>query len=117
MLLDQGFLAGLGNYLRAEVLNAAGLHPLRKPADCSERQLHKLARIIIKLTLRSYRTQGVINPPSLVKRLKAEGKTLKQDYRFAIYNRAGQACYLCGRAIDCSNAGGRKMYFCPNCQV
>ncbi|MDH3761333.1 MAG: endonuclease VIII [Gammaproteobacteria bacterium] len=117
LLLDQGFLAGLGNYLRAEVLNAAGLHPLRKPADCSERQLHKLARIIIKLTLRSYRTQGVINPPSLVKRLKAEGKTLKQDYRFAIYNRAGQACYLCGHAIDCSNAGGRKMYFCPNCQV
>lgn len=117
LLLDQGFLAGLGNYLRAEVLHAAGLHPLRKPADCSDRQLQKLARNIINLTLRSYRKQGVINPPSLVKRLKAEGKTHKQDYRFAIYNRAGQPCYLCGHAIDCSNAGGRKMYFCPNCQL
>jgi endonuclease-8 len=49
LLLDQGFLAGLGNYLRAEVLHAAGLHPLRKPADCSDRQLQKLARNIIKL--------------------------------------------------------------------
>ncbi len=117
LLLDQKFLAGLGNYLRAEILIVAGLHPTRKPADCSNRQLLKLARTIIKLTLRSYRTQGVINSPSLVRRLRAEGKTQKQKHRFSAYDRAGQPCYFCGQQIACSNAGGRKMYFCPYCQV
>lgn len=117
LLLDQKFLAGLGNYLRAEILIVAGLHPTRKPVDCSNRQLLKLARTIIKLTLRSYRTQGIINPPGLVGRLKAEGKTRKQEHRFSTYGRAGQPCYFCGHEIECSNAGGRKMYFCPYCQV
>ncbi len=117
LLLDQKFLAGLGNYLRAEILTHAGLHPMRKPADCSEKQLLKLAKTIIRLTHRSYRTHGIINPPSLVKRLRAEGKTNREDYRFNTYNRAGQPCYFCGQQIVFSNAGGRKMYFCPSCQV
>lgn len=116
LLLDQRFLAGLGNYLRAEILTSARLHPLTKPSDCSERQLLKLARIIINLTRRSYRTGGVINPPGLVKKLKAEGKTGKEDHRFSTYNREGQTCYFCGHEIESSNAGGRKMYFCPICQ-
>lgn len=117
LLLDQKFLAGLGNYLRAEVLTHAGLHPLRRPADCSEGQLLKLAKTIIRLTHRSYRTRGIINPPALVKRLQAEGKTNREDYRFNSYNRAGQPCYFCGHEIVFSSAGGRKMYFCPSCQV
>ena len=117
LLLDQKFLAGLGNYLRAEILTHAGLHPMRKPADCSEQQLLKLAKTIIRLTQRSYRTRGIINPPALVMRLQAEGKTDREDYRFNTYNRAGQPCYFCGQQIVFSNAGGRKMYFCPSCQM
>lgn len=117
LLLDQRFLAGLGNYLRAEILTTARLHPLTKPANCSTRQLLKLARIIIRLTRRSYRTGGIINPPGLVKKLKAEGKTGKEDYRFNTYNRENQPCYFCGHEIESSNAGGRKMYFCPFCQA
>lgn len=117
LLLDQGFLAGLGNYLRAEILTVAGLHPACKPADCNSRQLMKLAKTIIGLTRRSYRTGGIINPPALVKRLRAQGKTDREDYRFNSYNRAGQPCYFCGCEITCSNAGGRKMYFCPRCQA
>ena len=116
LLLDQRFLAGLGNYLRAEILASARLHPLTKPSDCSERQLLKLARVIINLTRRSYRTGGVINPPALVNKLKAQGKTGKEDYRFSTYNRESQPCYFCGHEIESSNAGGRKMYFCPFCQ-
>ena len=116
LLLDQGFLAGLGNYLRAEVLTVAGLHPLRRPSDCNTAQLRKLARSIIQLTQRSYRTRGIVNPPSLVKRLRAQGKNRREEYRFNTYGRAGEPCYYCGQIIQCSNAGGRKMYFCPNCQ-
>jgi len=116
LLLDQGFLAGLGNYLRAEILTHAGLHPSLKPAQCDTEQLRKLAREIIDLTQRAYRTRGIINPPQLVARLKQKGLTTREQYRFNSYGRAGEPCHFCGTAIEFSNAGGRKMYFCPGCQ-
>ena len=116
LLLDQGFLAGLGNYLRAEILTHAGLHPSLKPAHCDAQQLRKLASVIIGLTQRAYRTRGIINPPKLVARLKRQGLTAREQYRFNSYGRAGEPCHFCGTVIECSNAGGRKMYFCPGCQ-
>lgn len=116
LLLDQGFLAGLGNYLRAEILTHAGLHPSLKPANCDAQQLRKLAREIIRLTQRAYRTRGIINPPQLVARLKQKGLTAREQHRFNSYGRAGEPCHFCGTVIECSNAGGRKMYFCPGCQ-
>lgn len=116
LLLDQGFVAGLGNYLRAEILTRAGLHPLLKPEQCSPVQLRRLARCIIDLTDRAYRTRGIINPPRLVAQLKAQGYASREQYRFNTYGRAGQACHFCGDEIACNNAGGRKMYFCPGCQ-
>lgn len=116
LLLDQGFVAGLGNYLRAEILTLAKLHPLCRPCDCSERELRRLARQIIDLTDRSYRTRGIVNPPRLVKRLKAEGLTRREQYRFNTYGREGEPCHYCGVGISSNNAGGRKMYYCPGCQ-
>jgi len=116
LLLDQGFLAGLGNYLRAEILTHAGLHPSLKPAQCDTGQLRKLAREIIRLTQRAYRSRGIINPPKLVADLKQQGLTRREQHRFNSYGRAGEPCHFCGTAIDFSNAGGRKMYFCPGCQ-
>ncbi len=116
LLLDQGFVAGLGNYLRAEILTRARLHPALKPAQCNRRELRRLARAIVELTERSYRTGGIVNPPSLVKKLEAQGLQTREQHRFNTYGRAGEACHFCGAEIECSNAGGRKMYFCPGCQ-
>ena len=93
LLLDQGFVAGLGNYLRAEILTLAQIHPLRRPVDCTPEQIGKLARLIIKITRRSYRTRGITNPPSLVARLKAKGLKKREQYRFNTYGRAGKACH------------------------
>jgi endonuclease-8 len=116
LLLDQGFVAGLGNYLRAEILTRAGLHPALKPSQCDKRQLRRLARHIIGLTRRAYRTRGIINPPGLVARLKREGLVEREQHRFNSYGRAGLGCHFCGATIEYSNAGGRKMYYCPGCQ-
>ena len=116
LLLDQGFVAGLGNYLRAEILTLARLHPLTRPADCSPRQLGELARLIIRITRRSYRTRGITNPPSLVRRLRAEGYRRREEYRFNTYGRAGKPCHYCGTDIESSQVGGRQMYYCPGCQ-
>lgn len=116
LLLDQGFVAGLGNYLRAEILLAARLHPLRRPADCSRAELRKLSKEILQLTHRSYITRGIINPPSLVKKLKAQGRTQREQYRFSVYGREGEQCYSCHAKIARIDSGGRHIYFCPGCQ-
>lgn len=116
LLLDQGFVAGLGNYLRAEILLAARLHPLRRPVDCSKAELRTLSKEILKLTHRSYRTRGIINPPSLVRQLKAHGRTQREQYRFSVYDREGEPCYFCHAKIERSDSGGRHIYFCPGCQ-
>ena len=116
LLLDQGFVAGLGNYLRAEILTLAKLHPLERPADCTPAQLDRLARLIIGITRRSYRTRGIVNPPSLVKRLRAGGLKKREQYRFNTYGRAGLACHYCATPIEFNRCGGRKIYFCPGCQ-
>lgn len=116
LLLDQGFLAGLGNYLRAEILTLARLHPLRKPSQCSPAELLKLAQQIIRITRRSYRTHGITNPPRIVAKLKSAGKESRAEFRFNTYGRKDEPCYYCGNKIECINAGGRKMYYCPGCQ-
>ncbi len=116
LLLDQSFIAGLGNYLRSEILFYSKLNPKTKASQCSDSELDKLANQIITITKRSYRTMGVTNPPELVKQLKAAGKKTKSKYRFSVYGRSGKPCYYCSSLIQRNNIGGRGVYTCPTCQ-
>jgi endonuclease-8 len=116
LLLDQRFLAGLGTYLCAEILFFSKLHPKSKASKCSPNMLRTLASNILKITQQSYKTQGITNPPKLVKQLKANGFIEKEKYRFSVYGRSGLPCYKCNRIIERNNLGGRPIFYCPNCQ-
>lgn len=115
LLLDQGFLAGIGNYLRSDILFAAHLHPAARPADLPPGRLEALARVALQMTRQSYRTRGVTNDPALAKRLKAQGQTFGQ-YRHWVFDRAGAPCHACGHTIRRIDIGGRGLYMCDNCQ-
>lgn len=116
LLLDQGFLAGVGNYLRSEILFAARVDPHKRPADCSPAEIERLADAAVTLTRRSYETRGITNDPALVAALKKSGAP-RSDYRFWVFNRDGRPCYSCGSPILKDSAGGRRLYFCPTCQI
>ena len=58
MLLDQAFLAGLGNYLRAEILWQAELAPQHKPQDLTPEALRSLAEALLAVPRLSYQTRG-----------------------------------------------------------
>ncbi len=115
LLLDQGFLAGTGNYLRSEILFVAGVHPTLRPADCSDAQIEDLAAAALALTRQSYRTGGITNDEARALALKEAGWT-RRDYRFHVFRRAGQACFTCGEPIVEDRVGGRGIYLCPTCQ-
>jgi len=108
LYLDQSFLAGLGNYLRSEILYAAGLHPSRRPVDIDAEGKRRLARETTRMCRRSYRTGGKTLTP---------GPGRKRTGRFWVFARASKPCFTCGASIQRENFSGRRLYFCPICQV
>lgn len=115
LLLDQGFLAGLGNYLRSEICFVAGVHPSARPVDCTAEQINRLAAAALNLTRQSYHTRGITNDLALVDTLKAQGLSYR-DYRWWVFGREGRPCYTCGSPIVKLPLGGRRAYVCPTCQ-
>jgi endonuclease-8 len=115
LLLDQAFLAGLGNYLRSEILFSARMNPRSRPLDCSEAGRHRLSRAAVAIPRRSYRTGGVTITAPLARRLRSLGWP-RDAYRFAVFGRQGLPCHVCGETIRRSDMAGRRLYFCPQCQ-
>lgn len=115
LLLDQGFVAGLGNYLRAEILFEAGIHPRARAVTLTKSRRRRLADRIIALTRRTYRTRGVTLAPSRVRQLKAAGAA-RSAYRFWVYDRAGEPCRVCSQPVEVAVVGGRKCFWCASCQ-
>lgn len=115
LLLDQSFIAGIGNYLRSEILFKAGISPSARPSDCSEEQLWKAAEASIELTWQSYRHKGITNDLDLAAQLKNQG-VKRRAYRHWVFNRAGHSCRIDGTEIEKIQAASRRLYYCPTCQ-
>ena len=113
LLLDQGFLAGLGNYLRAEILYATRLHPALRPVDLGTRQRNVLAEQCLSIPRLSYTTRGVEPRPGMRKDLQAhEGAA----FHFHVFKREGEPCERCGTPIARISSNSRPLFLCPHCQ-
>ena len=106
LLLDQTFLAGLGNYLRVEILWQAQLLPTRRPADLSDTERHALTHALLDLPRRSYQTRG----------RRGAGHLQDTPFKFRAYEREGRPCPRCKTVLQKSTVASRPFYFCPNCQ-
>ncbi|BET42975.1 endonuclease VIII [Atlantibacter hermannii] len=106
LLLDQAFLAGLGNYLRVEILWQAQLAPRHKAAELTEPQLDALAGACLTIPRLSYQTRGQVN----------ENKHHGALFRFEVFHRAGKRCRRCGELIEKTTLSSRPFYWCPGCQ-
>lgn len=115
LYLDQGYLAGLGNYLRSEILWAARLDPALRPADLPRPSLARLARQTLLISRRSYRTGGVTVPEVLARKLRKTGLGFQQ-FRFHVYGRADQPCRSCKSTVARQTVASRGLFVCPYCQ-
>ncbi|HDS1150022.1 TPA: endonuclease VIII [Pluralibacter gergoviae] len=106
LLLDQAFLAGLGNYLRVEILWACELAPTRKASQLDEMQLARLSQALLAVPRLSYSTRG--RPD--------EGQHHGALFRFKVFHREGKQCERCGGIIDRMMMASRPFYWCPHCQ-
>ncbi len=115
LYLDQGFIAGIGNYLRSEILFEARVNPFDRPCDLTRGQLGRLARATLDLTRQSLATAGITNKPSRVARARRAGLS-RRHYRFAIFDRQGEACFGCKNPVQRLDVSGRRIYMCITCQ-
>ena len=116
LLLDQRFVAGLGNYLRSDILFAARLPVSGRLGDLDRARLDRLVKGIAAVARQSYRHAGTTNDLARVRRLRAQGVPF-EDARFLVYGRAGEPCYECGSEIRRIDVSGRGVFFCPHCQA
>lgn len=115
LYLDQGFVAGVGNYLRSEILFFAGLRAGHRPADLSPAQVQRLAGETLAVAQRAYRARGVTNEPQRVAQLAGRGLRYA-NLRFAVFARDGEPCHVCATPIERAVVSSRRLYYCPRCQ-
>jgi len=108
LLLDQSFLAGLGNIYTDEALHQAGLHPLRRSDTLTNAEIKRLWKSIRE---------------SLEMGIRHNGASIDWVYRggdfqhhFRVYKREEEPCFKCGTQIQRTVVGGRGTHFCPRCQ-
>jgi formamidopyrimidine-DNA glycosylase len=111
LLVDQAFLAGVGNIYADEVLWVARLHPLRsagslRPGD--ERRLY--------LAIRSILAEAVERRGSSIDDYTAPDGDGAMQERLNVYQRTGEPCPRCGRPIRRIVIGARATHFCSWCQ-
>lgn len=115
LYLQQGYLAGIGNYLRSEILWYAQVNPMVRPAALDTAAVDQLAKQTLLIARRSYRTRGVTASPKEAKERKSRG-LLYEQYRFQVYGREGLPCYRCNTAIRRQTIASRAVFVCPTCQ-
>jgi formamidopyrimidine-DNA glycosylase len=109
VLLDQSFLAGLGNIYSDEALHRARLHPLRTSDSLTQAEAGRLWEAI-----RAVLEEGIRRNGASIDWVYRGGDF--QNY-FRVYQRTAEPCPVCGTPIERIVVGQRGTHFCPNCQV
>jgi formamidopyrimidine-DNA glycosylase len=113
LLLNQEFLAGLGNIYADEALHAAGIHPLRPADTLTHEEVRRLHAAIRATLLKAIEQRGTTFDGFY---LDARGRPGRYQSRLAVYGRAGEPCLGCGTPIQRIVVGQRGTHFCPRCQ-
>jgi len=112
LLMDQGWLAGIGNLYSDEILFLAKVLPTRTAGSLESAEIKRIYQGIKKILTLAIKKQG----SSADLYLDTAGQ--EGDYLplVKVYGRQGQPCYICGTEIERMKIGGRSAHFCPKCQ-
>ena len=112
LLLDQTFIAGIGNLYAQEALFVAGIMPTRAANKLSGNEVSKLYSAIQKVLRKAIELKG----SSVDNYLNGRGEQGKYHLRLKVYDRQGEPCLRCKTTIKKISLGGRGTCFCPKCQ-
>jgi formamidopyrimidine-DNA glycosylase len=115
LLLNQNFIAGLGNIYADEALWRAMIHPLQRADRLSREQVARLHAGVTSLLTQAIDQEGTSLRDNQYR--QPDGTTGGFQDLLAVYGRAGQSCPRCGATIERIVVGQRGTHFCPHCQV
>jgi formamidopyrimidine-DNA glycosylase len=107
LLMNQGFIAGVGNAYADEILWEAKLHPKRRVATLSDDEMSRLYRALVDVIARGVREVEAGLPPKLGTKIRDHMK---------VRGHKGKPCPRCGTPILKTRHGLDDMYLCPHCQ-
>jgi len=107
LLMDDEFIAGIGNAYADEILWAAKLHPKRRVATLDPGELDRLRGALHATLERASEIVESELPPELGKKIRGH---------MSVRGRAGEPCPRCGTKIVRTRHGLDEMYVCPKCQ-
>lgn len=106
LLLDQSFVAGIGNIYADEILHRAGLNPCTNSGDLADVDVLRLHAAIVSVLREAVAARGA----------NIDGVFKAGGFRVNVYARKGKACPNCGTAIVRIMVGQRGTHYCPRCQ-
>jgi formamidopyrimidine-DNA glycosylase len=106
LLLDQSFVAGIGNIYADESLHRAGIHPCTVTSELSPDRVRRLHAAVISVLGEAVAAQGA----------NIDGVFKAGSFVVSVYGRDGQACRTCGTSVAKIRVGQRGTHFCPHCQ-
>jgi formamidopyrimidine-DNA glycosylase len=111
-LLDQNFLAGIGNIYADETLFMSRIHPLKQTNRISKSKLAELHRNIQQTLKKAISLMGT----SVDTYAGVDGRPGGFQKYLRVYGRENQKCYNCGTKIRRIKIGSRSSHFCSRCQ-
>lgn len=112
LLLDQTFLAGMGNIYVDEALFRAGVHPERPANRLTVEEAGAVYSAVIEVLAEGIQHRGT----SIKDYVDGDGRSGSFQERLKAYGRAGEPCCHCGHSLEKAKVAGRTSVFCPQCQ-
>ncbi|MBA7662033.1 Formamidopyrimidine-DNA glycosylase [subsurface metagenome] len=112
LLMDQAFIAGVGNIYSQEALFLSGIHPERNASMLIDREVESLYNNLLAV-LREALSYGGSSIDAYV---DLSGKKGSYESHLRVYGRKGKDCSRCGAVIRKIKVSGRGTCFCPVCQ-
>jgi formamidopyrimidine-DNA glycosylase len=111
-LLDQTFIAGIGNIYADETLYLSRVHPVRLTSSVTKNKLTELHRHIQTVLRRSIKMMGT----TVISYAGVDGASGSFQNMLQVYGREAEPCGVCGAKIVRQKLGARSAHFCPRCQ-
>ena len=115
LLMDQKFIAGIGNVYSDEILFAAGLRYDRMSDSLSAQEIRRLYRAMVETLTEAIKYRGSSLADEQYRDLYGETGDFQGQHQ--VYDRAGQACRRCRNPIVRVKVNGRSAYLCEHCQI
>ncbi len=116
LLLDQHFVAGIGNIYADEALWLARIHPERSSEKVSKEEagaLHRAIRVVLR---RGINSMGTTLGTGKGNFYSVSGRRGRNADGLKVFRRTGEPCPECSTSISRIVVGQRSTHFCDNCQ-